>query len=65
MTVSALVEGVPIANRQCVGAEFGWLSPFAVLCGIGLCLGYALLAACRLVKKIEGETRDEAYRLMP
>src|ERR1051325_3203629 len=65
MTVGALVEGLPIANGQYTGGEFDWLSPFALLCGVGLCLGYALLGACWLVKKTEGETRDEAYRLIP
>jgi len=35
------------------------------LCGVGLCLGYALLGACWLVKKCEGDVRDEAYRLIP
>ncbi len=65
LTVGALVEGLPIADGQYVGGEFGWLSPFAVLCGIGLCLGYSLLGACWLVRKCEGETRDEAYRLIP
>ena len=65
MMVGALVEGLPIADGQYTGGEFGWLSPFAMLCGVGLCLGYALLGACWLVKKTEGETRDEAYRLIP
>ena len=65
MMVGALVEGLPIADRQYAGGEFGWLSPFALLCGVGLCLGYALLGACWLVKKCEGDLRDEAYRLIP
>jgi cytochrome d ubiquinol oxidase subunit II len=65
MTVGALVEGLPIANGQYAGGAFGWLSPFALLCGVGLCLGYALLGACWLVKKCDGEVRDEAYRLIP
>jgi cytochrome d ubiquinol oxidase subunit II len=65
MTVGALVEGLPIANGRYIGGDFGWLSPFALLCGVGLCLGYALLGASWLVKKCEGETRDEAYRLIP
>ena len=65
LTVGALVEGLPIADGQYIGGEFGWLSPFAVLSGIGLCLGYSLLGACWLVRKCEGETRDEAYRLIP
>jgi len=65
MTVGALVEGLPIQNGQYTGGDFGWFSPFAVLCGIGLCLGYALLGACWLVKKCEGEVRDAAWRLIP
>jgi cytochrome d ubiquinol oxidase subunit II len=39
ITVGALVEGLPISNGHYAGGEFGWFSPFAVLCGIGLCLG--------------------------
>jgi cytochrome bd ubiquinol oxidase subunit II len=65
LTVGALVEGLPISDGQYTGGEFGWFSPFAVLCGIGLCLGYALLGACWLVKKCETEVRDDAYRLIP
>ena len=65
LTVGALVEGLPISNGQYVGGEFGWFSAFAVLCGIGLCLGYALLGACWLVRKCEGDVREEAYRLIP
>jgi cytochrome bd ubiquinol oxidase subunit II len=65
VTVGALVEGMPIANGQYTGGDFSWASPFALLCGVGLCLGYALLGACWLVKKCEGETRDAAYRLIP
>src|SRR5262252_3172195 len=64
MTVGALVEGLPIANGQYVGGEFGWFSPFAVLCGVGLCLGYSLLGACWLVRKCEAEVRDAAYSLI-
>jgi len=65
LTVGALVEGLPITNGQYAGGDFGWFSPFAALCGLGLCLGYALLGACWLIKKGEGELRDRAYRLVP
>jgi cytochrome d ubiquinol oxidase subunit II len=65
MTVGALVEGLPIVNGQYTGGEFGWFSPFAVLCGIGLCVGYMLLGACWLVRKCEGDIRDTAYRQIP
>ena len=51
LTVGALVEGLPITSTLYTGGAFGWLSPFALLCGVGLCIGYALLGACWLVKK--------------
>ena len=65
LTVGALVEQLPVANGHYTGGEFGWFSPFAVLCGVGLCLGYALLGACWLVRKCEGDVREESYRLIP
>ena len=65
LTVGALVEGLPISDGHYVGGEFGWLSPFALLCGVGLCLGYTLLGACWLVLKCEGDVRDRAYRAIP
>jgi cytochrome bd ubiquinol oxidase subunit II len=65
MTVGALVEGLPIKDGQYTGGDFGWFSPFAALCGLGLCLGYALLGACWLVKKSEGAIRETAYRQIP
>ncbi len=65
MTVGALVEGLQITNGEYSGGEVGWLTPFAVLCGVGLCLGYALLGACWLVRKCEAEVRDIARRQIP
>ena len=65
LMVGGLVEGLPISNGQYAGGEFGWFSPFSLMCGAGLCLGYALLGACWLVKKCEGDVRDAAYSLIP
>jgi cytochrome d ubiquinol oxidase subunit II len=65
MTVGALVEGLPITNGQYSGGEFGWFSPFAALCGVGLCFGYALLGACWLVRKCDGDVKAGAYRQVP
>ena len=65
LMVGALVQGLPISDGRYVGGEFGWFSPFAVLCGIGLCVGYALLGTCWLVRKCEDEVRDDAHRLIP
>jgi cytochrome bd ubiquinol oxidase subunit II len=63
--VGALVKGLPIVHGRYAGSELAWLSPFAIWCGIGLCLGYALLGACWLVKKCEAQVRETAYRAIP
>ena len=65
LTVGALVVGLPISNGRYIGGDLGWLTPFALLCGIGLCVGYSLLGACWLVRKCEGEVCESAYRLIP
>jgi cytochrome d ubiquinol oxidase subunit II len=63
--VGALVEGLSITHGEYSGGEFGWLSAFSILCGLGLCLGYTLLGACWLIRKCDGEIRASAYRLIP
>jgi cytochrome bd ubiquinol oxidase subunit II len=63
--VGALVEGLPIEGGYYTGGDFGWLSPFAVLCGVGLCVGYGLLGACWLVLKCGGDIREATYQLIP
>jgi cytochrome d ubiquinol oxidase subunit II len=65
LTVGALVEGLQMTDGQYSGGEFGWLTPFAVLCGIGLCLGYMLVGACWLVSKCDATVRDVARRQIP
>ena len=65
ITVGALVKGLRVTNGQYSGGDFGWFTPFAALCGVGLCLGYALLGACWLAKKCEAEVRDAAHRQIP
>jgi cytochrome bd ubiquinol oxidase subunit II len=65
MTVGALVEGLPMKDGHYVGGTFGWFSPFAALCGLGLVLGYSLLGTSWLVRKCEGPIRERAYQLLP
>jgi cytochrome bd ubiquinol oxidase subunit II len=65
VTVGALVQGLRFTDGQYSGGVFGWFSDFSVLCGAGLCLGYALLGACWLVRKCDSEVRDVARRQIP
>jgi len=63
--VGALVEGLAVGDDHYVGGAMSWLTPFAVLSGLGLCLGYALLGAGWLLVKSDGELRGTARRWIP
>ncbi len=65
--VGALVSGLPVGidARYAGSGVLDWISPFAALCGVGLCLGDALLGAAWLILKSEGELRERCYRLLP
>lgn len=63
--IGALVEGLPMSGSRYIGGEFGWFSLFAVLCGSGLCFGYALLGACWLFRQHEGAIREQLRWTIP
>jgi cytochrome d ubiquinol oxidase subunit II len=65
VTIGQLVEGLPLRDGAYAGGSLNWLNPFALLCGLGLCFGYALLGAAWLVSKSEGRLRTRAYRQLP
>ncbi len=58
MTLGALVEGLRVENGAYAGGAFDWLTPFSVLTGLALIVGYALLGATWLIYRTEGALRD-------
>ena len=67
VAVGALVRGLPVGSDGRFGGSgaLDWMSPFALLCGVGLCLGDALLGASWLVLKSDGSPRERSYRAIP
>ena len=63
--VGGLVHGLPMAGDRYVGGAFGWVSPFALLCGAGLCVGYALMGAGWLTFRSPPGVRALGFRLLP
>jgi cytochrome d ubiquinol oxidase subunit II len=63
IALGAILQGVHVEARQYGGGWWDWLTPFSILTGVSVAVGYALLGATWLVMKTEGELRDEAYRL--
>jgi cytochrome d ubiquinol oxidase subunit II len=63
VALGAILQGIHVEGRHYGGGWWDWLTPFSILTGLSVVVGYALLGATWLVMKTEGELRDEAYRL--
>ncbi len=65
IALGALVQGIEVEGRAYGGGWWDWLTPFSVLTGIALVVGYTLLGACWLVMKtedaIQARARDFAW----
>jgi cytochrome d ubiquinol oxidase subunit II len=62
IALGALVQGIAIENRKYVGGWWDWLTPFTVLTGLAVVIGYALLGACWLNLKTAGPLQERARR---
>ena len=60
LILGGLIQGIKVENGAFAGGAFDWATPFAVLCGLGLVAGYALLGATWLVMKTEGSVAKRA-----
>ena len=62
VTMGALVQGISVVGRAYAGGWWDWLSPFSLLTGLALVVGYALLGATWLMLKTEGHVARQASR---
>ena len=63
--VGAMMRGIPVTNGHFAGHTFDWIHPFPILTGVGLVLGYALLApagSCSRAKDRCGTGPTREYR---
>ncbi|MCC6948127.1 MAG: cytochrome d ubiquinol oxidase subunit II [Bradyrhizobiaceae bacterium] len=58
--LGGLVQGINVQNGQFAGGPFDWLTPFAILVGLGVTAGYALLGATWLILRTEGAVAERA-----
>ena len=60
--LGGVIEGITVVDGVFAGGSFDWATPFALLCGVGLVAGYALLGATWLIAKTEGALQEHAIR---
>lgn len=53
IALGALVQGIEVTDRAYSGGWFDWLTPFSILTGVAVVVGYALLGSTWLVLKTE------------
>ncbi|WP_102107316.1 cytochrome d ubiquinol oxidase subunit II [Oceaniglobus roseus] len=63
IALGALVQGIEVENRAYAGGNWDWLTPFSLLTGAAVVVGYALLGATWLLMKTEGPINDHNRRL--
>jgi cytochrome bd ubiquinol oxidase subunit II len=63
ITLGAVLQGIRVADNAYAGGWLDWLSPFSLLTGASLVLGYALLGASWLIWKTEGAAQAHARRM--
>jgi len=60
--LGGLIQGIPVKDGAFAGNTLHWATPFALLCGVALVAGYALLGATFLNMKTEGPVARRARR---
>jgi cytochrome bd ubiquinol oxidase subunit II len=58
--LAGLIQGIRVENGTFAGGALDWATPFALLCGLGVIAGYALLGATWLVMKTRGPIAERA-----
>jgi cytochrome d ubiquinol oxidase subunit II len=58
--LGGFVQGTEVVNGAYAGGALDWATPFALLCGLGVMAGYALLGATWLVMKTDGDIARRA-----
>lgn len=55
-----IIQGIEVTDRSFSGGALDWANGFALFTGAAVAFGYALLGACWLVYKTDGETQKWA-----
>ena len=63
ITLGALLQGISVTGRAYSGGWWDWLTPFSMLTGASLIVGYVLLGSCWLIWKTEGPLQAAARRM--
>ncbi|GJL80813.1 MAG: ubiquinol oxidase subunit II, cyanide insensitive [marine bacterium B5-7] len=62
IALGTIVQGINVEGRSYAGGWWDWLTPFSLLTGVALVVGYGLLGATWLIMKTDGDLNRFATR---
>ena len=60
--LGAFIQGTNVRGTAFNGGSFDWLTPFSLMVGVAVLVGYALLGATWVIMKSDGDLADWARR---
>lgn len=63
LVLGGLLQEIHVEHGQFAGGAFDWLSPFSLMCGLGLTAAYALLGATWLMMKTTAQVERRARKI--
>lgn len=61
--LGGLLQEITVKDQQFAGGSLDWLTPFSLMCGVAVVVGYALLGATWLMMKAVDDVEARARRL--
>ena len=59
IALGAMVQGIKVVDRAYAGGWWDWLTPFSILTGFAVVVGYGLLGSTWLILKTEGDLQTK------
>lgn len=63
LVLGGMLQEIKVVDGRFGGGPLDWLTPFSIMCGCGVTVGYALLGATWLMLRTSGEVERHARRL--
>ncbi|ODC04798.1 cytochrome d ubiquinol oxidase subunit II [Terasakiispira papahanaumokuakeensis] len=63
VVLGSFIQGIEVNNGIFAGSVWDWLTPFSLICGLGLVITYALLGSTWLILKTEGALYQQMCRI--
>lgn len=62
LILGGFIQGIDVEGRDFAGGAFDWLTPFSIIVGVSVVIGYVLLGVTWLILKTDGDLQEFARK---